>query len=135
MDDFMFNPKLKPVFLAVLGVIASTSSLYAADKQAAKTEIKVDKVIVNGILPDRLEAVPGSFNVIDKKQLEERRPVSIKEALSTTPGVNIVGEDSMGLNLNIGIRGMNPRRSARTLLMEDGVPIFFAPYGDPSAHY
>ena len=131
----MFNPKLKPVFLAVLGVIASTSSLYAADKQAAKTEIKVDKVIVNGILPDRLEAVPGSFNVIDKKQLEERRPVSIKEALSTTPGVNIVGEDSMGLNLNIGIRGMNPRRSARTLLMEDGVPIFFAPYGDPSAHY
>jgi Fe(3+) dicitrate transport protein len=135
MDCFMFNPKLKPVFLAVLGVIASTSSLYAADKQAAKTEIKVDKVIVNGILPDRLEAVPGSFNVIDKKQLEERRPVSIKEALSTTPGLNIVGEDSMSLNLNIGLRGMNPRRSARTLLMEDGVPIFFAPYGDPSAHY
>jgi Fe(3+) dicitrate transport protein len=73
--------------------------------------------------------------VIDKKQLEERRPVSIKEALSTTPGLNIVGEDSMSLNLNIGLRGMNPRRSARTLLMEDGVPIFFAPYGDPSAHY
>lgn len=41
----------------------------------------------------------------------------------------------MSLNLNIGVRGMNPRRSARTLLMEDGVPIFFAPYGDPSAHY
>jgi Fe(3+) dicitrate transport protein len=135
MDCFMFNPKLKPVFLAVLGVIASTSSLYAADKQAAKTEIKLNQVVVNGILPDRLEAVPGSFNVIDQKQLEERRPVSIKEALSTTPGLNIVGEDSMGLNLNIGIRGMNPRRSARTLLMEDGVPIYFAPYGDPSAHY
>jgi Fe(3+) dicitrate transport protein len=119
----------------VLGVIASTSSLYAADKEAVNTEIKLDKVVVNGILPDRLEAVPGSFNVIDKKQLEERRPVSIKEALSTTPGLNVVGEDSMGLNLNIGLRGMNPRRSARTLLMEDGVPIFFAPYGDPSAHY
>lgn len=131
----MFNPKLKPVFLAVVGVIAATSSVYAADKAAAKADIKVDKVEVKGILPDRLEAVPGSFNVIDQKQLEERRPVSIKEALSTTPGINIVGEDSMGLNLNIGIRGMNPRRSARTLLMEDGVPIFFAPYGDPSAHF
>jgi Fe(3+) dicitrate transport protein len=131
----MFNPKLKPVFLAVVGVIAATSSVYAADEATAKADVKVDKVIVNGILPDRLEAVPGSFNVIDQKQLEERRPVSIKEALSTTPGINIVGEDSMGLNLNIGMRGMNPRRSARTLLMEDGVPIFFAPYGDPSAHY
>ena len=55
-------------------------------------------------MPDRLEAVPGSFNVIDQKQLEERRPVSIKEALTTTPGINIVGEDSMGLNLNIPYR-------------------------------
>jgi Fe(3+) dicitrate transport protein len=137
----MINPKFKPVFLAVLGVIAATSSVYAADKPADKskpadkTEIKLNQVVVNSILPDRLEAVPGSFNVINQKQLEERRPVSIKEALSTTPGLNIVGEDSMGLNLNIGLRGMNPRRSARTLLMEDGVPIFFAPYGDPSAHY
>jgi len=131
----MFNPKLKPVFLAVVGVFAATTSVYAADEVAAKVDVKVDEVIVSGILPDRLEAVPGSFNVIDQKQLEERRPISIKEALSTTPGINIVGEDSLGLNLNIGIRGMNPRRSSRTLLMEDGVPIFFAPYGDPSAHY
>lgn len=131
----MLSPKLKPVFLAVVAALTATTSLYAADKVADKTEIKLNQVVVNSILPDRLEAVPGSFNVVDQKQLEERRPVSIKEALSTTPGVNIVGEDSMGLNLNIGIRGMNPRRSARTLLMEDGVPIYFAPYGDPSAHY
>jgi Fe(3+) dicitrate transport protein len=131
----MLSPKFKPVFLAVVAALTATTSLYAADKVADKTEIKLNQVVVNSILPDRLEAVPGSFNVVDQKQLEERRPVSIKEALSTTPGVNIVGEDSMGLNLNIGIRGMNPRRSARTLLMEDGVPIYFAPYGDPSAHY
>jgi Fe(3+) dicitrate transport protein len=136
----MFNPKLKPVLLAVIGVLAVSSSAYAADEDTKKAEekkadLKIEKVKVNGILPDRLESVPGSFNVIDQKQLEERRPVSIKEALSSTPGINIVGEDSMSLNLNIGIRGMNPRRSSRTLLMEDGVPIFFAPYGDPSAHY
>ena len=131
----MLNPKLKPMFIAVVAALTATTSLYAADKVTDKTEIKLNQVVVNSILPDRLEAVPGSFNVVDQKQLEERRPVSIKEALSTTPGVNIVGEDSMGLNLNIGIRGMNPRRSARTLLMEDGVPIYFAPYGDPSAHY
>jgi Fe(3+) dicitrate transport protein len=114
--------------------VAIACSLMATLAQAAE-EKKLEKIEVKGILPDKLESVPGSFNVIDQKQLEERRPVSIKEALSTTAGINIVGEDSMGLNLNIGIRGQNPRRSARTLLMEDGVPIFFAPYGDPSAHY
>jgi Fe(3+) dicitrate transport protein len=136
MDCFMFNPKLKPVFLAVLGVIASTSSVYAADKEAAKTEIKLDKVVVNGILPEKLEAVPGSFDIVDEKRINERRPFSIKEALADVPGLNVVtSEDPLGLALNIGIRGMDPRRSSRTLLMEDGMSIFLAPYGDPSAHY
>ena len=131
----MINLKLKPVVFAVVSVIAATSSVYAADKATAKTDIKADKVIVNGILPDRLEAVPGSFNVIDQKQLVERRPFSVKEALNNTAGINIVGEDSMGFGLNIGMRGLDPRRTSRTLLMEDGMPLFLAPYGDPSAHY
>jgi Fe(3+) dicitrate transport protein len=120
----------------VLGVIASTSSLYAADKEAAKTEIKLNQVLVKGILPEKLEAVPGSFDIVDEKKLIERRPFSIKEALADVPGLNVVtSEDPIGLALNIGIRGMDPRRSSRTLLMEDGMPIFLAPYGDPSAHY
>lgn len=98
--------------------------------------IKLDTVTVTGILPDRLESVPGSIAVIDEKELEVRRPFSIKEALNTVPGVHIVAnEDPQSLGLNIGVRGMDPRRTARTLLMEDGVPLFLAPYGDPAAHY
>jgi Fe(3+) dicitrate transport protein len=132
----MFNPKLKPVFLAVVGVIAATSSVYAADEVAAKADVKVDKVIVKGILPEKLEAVPGSFDIVDEEKLIERRPFSIKEALADIPGVNVVtSEDPIGLALNIGIRGMDPRRTSRTLLLEDGMPLFLAPYGDPSAHY
>lgn len=45
------------------------------------------------------------------------------------------GEDALGLNLNVGVRGLNPRRSSRVLLLEDGFPIHLAPYSDPSAHY
>jgi Fe(3+) dicitrate transport protein len=105
---------------------------YATDPQP----IELKAVTVTGILPDRLEAVPGSFSVVDEKELEVRRPFSIKEALNTVPGVNIVAnEDPLGLALNIGIRGMDPRRTSRTLLMEDGMPLHLAPYGDPSAHY
>ncbi|HEY0842484.1 TonB-dependent receptor family protein [Methylotenera sp.] len=101
----------------------------------AEEAIKLDKVEVTGILPEKLEAVPGSFNVVDEKELEARRPFSVTEALNNVPGVNVVGEDAFGLGLNIGIRGMDPRRTSRTLLLEDGVPLFLAPYGDPSAHY
>lgn len=132
----MKKPLVKLTSLAVMLAFSGVSAYAVAEDNDAKSEkLKLDKVTVKGILPEKLEAVPGSFNVIDQKALEERRPVSIKEALNNVPGINIVGEDSMSLNLNIGVRGMNPRRSARTLLMEDGVPIFFAPYGDPSAHF
>jgi Fe(3+) dicitrate transport protein len=44
----------------------------------------------------------------------------------------VVEENASGMRLNIGVRGLDPRRSARVLLMEDGVPIALAPYGDPS---
>jgi Fe(3+) dicitrate transport protein len=122
--------------LFVQPAFAAEDAAKAAKAEAAKVEkFTTEKVTVNGILPDNLEAVPGSFSVIDEEELQAKRPFSIQEALSDVPGINIVGEDALGLGLNIGIRGMDPRRTARTLLMEDGVPLFLAPYGDPSAHY
>lgn len=92
-------------------------------------------VTVTGTLPDRLEAVPGSSAVVNRQQLEAERPYSVREALQGVPGLHVVGEDAFGLNLNIGIRGLDPRRTSRTLLLEDGMPIHLAPYSDPTAHY
>jgi hypothetical protein len=50
----MFNPKLKPVFLAVVGVIAATSTVYAADKA-----IKADTVTVYSGTPLPGIGLPG----------------------------------------------------------------------------
>lgn len=97
--------------------------------------LQTKPVEVTSILPDRLETVPGSIAVVDEKELEARRPFSIKEAINNVPGIHVVEEDTFGLGLNIGVRGMDPRRTSRTLLLEDGMPLFLAPYGDPSAHY
>jgi len=109
------------------------SGIVAAEDEQA---LELKPINVKGILPEKLESVPGSFSVIDEAELEARRPFSIKEALSSVPGLNIIqNEDPLGLAQNIGVRGMDPRRTARTLLMEDGLPLFLAPYGDPSSHY
>lgn len=110
-------------------------ALLSLSIQTHADEITTNAVEVSGILPEKLESVPGSFNVIDEKALMERRPFTIREALNNVPGVNIVGEDAFVLSPNIGIRGLDPRRTSRTLLLEDGMPLFLAPYGDPSAHY
>ena len=123
---------LKKRIIATLLPMVFAQLAYAEDSQS----IKLDTVTVKGILPEKLESVPGSYSIIDEKELEARRPFSIKEALSSTPGINILqNEDPLGLAQNIGVRGMDPRRTARTLLLEDGMPLFLAPYGDPSSHY
>jgi Fe(3+) dicitrate transport protein len=97
--------------------------------------LDLEGITVQGILPDRLESVPGSFNLIKEKDLQERQPFSIGEALKFVPGLNVVGEDAFTMRPNIGIRGLDPRRTSRTLIMEDGMPMFLAPYGDPSANF
>lgn len=123
------NPKLKAI-PAIVSIAILTIPL-----QILADEIAVETVEVTGILPEKLESVPGSFNVVDEADLIERRPFSVREALNNVPGINIVGEDAFVLAPNIGIRGLDPRRTSRTLLLEDGMPLFLAPYGDPSAHY
>jgi Fe(3+) dicitrate transport protein len=90
----------------------------------------------SSILPGSMETLPGSSFVLSRDDLQARNPFSIIETIREIPGLHVVGEDVAGTHLNIGLRGLNSRRSSRTLLLEDGAPtIFFAPYGDPSAHY
>lgn len=134
----MQKPRRKLIAIATaaaLSLQAYASHALAEDTRSNAKSVEVDAVEVRGILPDRLDSVPGSYYVIDQKALDERRPFSIQEALTSVPGVNVVSENTFGLGVNIGIRGLNPRRTARTLLMEDGMPLFLAPYGDPAAHY
>ncbi|MDO9393973.1 MAG: TonB-dependent receptor [Methylotenera sp.] len=122
----------KKIYIALLSALAVSHA--QAESKAEAIELKAVTVI--GILPEKLESVPGSFTVVDEKEMEAKRPFSVKEALSNVAGINIVtSEDPMSLALNIGVRGNDPRRSARTLLLEDGMPLFLAPYGDPAAHY
>jgi Fe(3+) dicitrate transport protein len=128
----MGKPSKKVIATAI--ALALSSNAYHAIAEEAQGET-IEAVVVQGILPDRLESVPGSFNVVDEKTLRERQPFSMNEALNYIPGINIVGEDAFTLRPNIGIRGLDPRRTSRTLIMEDGMPLFLAPYGDPSANF
>ncbi|TXI36754.1 MAG: TonB-dependent receptor [Methylophilus methylotrophus] len=127
--------KKQSILMATVLAFNPAMEVFAEEKERQDATLDVPPVMVKGILPDRLESVPGSYYLVDEKALEERRPFSVQEALNNVPGVNVVGENTFGLGVNIGIRGLNPRRTARTLLMEDGMPLFLAPYGDPAAHY
>jgi Fe(3+) dicitrate transport protein len=125
--------KLKPKIIST--AIMSSLMLMPYAVLAEEDTVDTGKMTVTGILPDRLEAIPGSFSIIDEEYLEERRPISNIERLRTVPGINVVPDGSMGFDTNIGIRGQNPRRSAKAMIMEDGMHLQLAPYADPVVHY
>lgn len=79
--------------------------------------------------------IPGSVQVIDLPMLEQSRVMTVNEALRKVPGVHARDEEGLGLRPNLGLRGVNPTRSTKVLLLEDGIPLAYAPYGDNAAYY
>ena len=95
---------------------------------------ELDRVVVVGT-KERAAAQPGSAQVLDQAELESARVLSVAEALRKVPGVVVRDEEGFGLRPNIGIRGLNPTRSTKVLLLEDGLPFAFAPYGDNASYF
>ena len=82
-----------------------------------------------------VERTPGAVDIIDQRTLESSRVLSSSEALRKVSGLNVRDEEGFGLRPNIGIRGLNPTRSTKVLLLEDGLPLTYAPYGDNASYY
>ena len=101
-------------------------------------QIAVDVSITASYLagtPESLSEIPGSIERIDTQTLENSRVFNFSEALRKISGVNVRDEEGFGLRPNIGIRGTNPTRSTKVLLLEDGLPLSYAPYGDNASYY
>lgn len=105
------------------------------DESPREEILHVPLTEVIGTGPEALEHIPGSGRVITQKEIWENHRLTVNEALRDVPGVNVRDEDGLGLRPNIGIRGLDPTRSRKVHIMEDGVPIMLLPYGDPSSYY
>lgn len=75
----------------------------------------------------------GARNVVDDKALQESGARSLEDALRQVPGVTVTDESGTGVLPNIGVRGLNPLRSEQVLLLQDGMPMTLAPYGQTGA--
>ncbi len=93
------------------------------------------EVRVVGDRADQIQKIPGSFTVVDKRAIERARPVDAAEMLRTVPGVLVRQDTSGGLRLDIGIRGLDPGRSRRLLVLEDGIPLAINPYAEPDLYF
>jgi Fe(3+) dicitrate transport protein len=84
---------------------------------------------------EQIQRIPGSALVIPETRLAQINPTNANEVFRSVPGINVRDEEGQGLRPNIGIRGLDPTRSRKVLMLEDGVPIALAPYGEPELYY
>ncbi len=87
-------------------------------------DIELPRIDIVGREENALSKIPGTVDVIDQQKMEVLQPQSLQDVLKTIPGVNVRGDEGgLGSIPNIGIRGLNPSRSSKVLLLEDGAPI------------
>jgi Fe(3+) dicitrate transport protein len=116
------------VALASMGMEAKVA---AAEEREETTAPRVDVIGT----PENLPEISGTATVLGPRELETARVFTTTEALRKAPGVYVRDEEGFGLRPNIGIRGLNPSRSTKVLLLEDGIPLSYAPYGDNASYY
>src|SRR5690606_26679309 len=113
---------------------AAVAAAYSTSAGAQDGDM-LPTVVVREIMPDDIGRTPGAAARLTGEQIRALRPYSMHDALGFVPGVRTIDDDAAGRRSGIGIRGAPPRRSRKTLLLEDGTPINASTYLDSSAHY
>ena len=127
----MNHSALRTAFL--LGC-ASSACPALAESGATEAAQPATEIVVVGTAEEAGE-IAGSFSKVTEDDLIRTRVLNVNDALRQVPGVFARDEEGAGMRANIGIRGLNPVRSTKVLLLEDGIPLGFAPYGDNAAYY
>ena len=116
----VFLPRNRLAWFSSLALLYGASFSVWANAQ----DIELPRIDIVGREENALYKIPGTVDVINQQRMEELQPQSLQDVLKTVPGVNVRGDEGgLGSIPNIGIRGLNPSRSSKVLLLEDGAPI------------
>jgi Fe(3+) dicitrate transport protein len=114
--------------------VMAQSATQAADQGKLEVAQALPPITVIGSKDDAA-ALVGSGQYVDREDITRQGYDDIHRLLREIPGVYVREEDGYGLFPNISLRGVDPGRSAKLTLMEDGVLTAPAPYTDPAAYY
>lgn len=104
--------KLRPLALAL--ALACSATVSAQESELPRINVFGKKLA---------HQQTGSVALIDKEKLDLLQPLSTQDALKSVPGVIVREEEGYGFIPNIGMRGLNPNRSQKVLVLEDGAPV------------
>ena len=122
-----------PIALFVAISFLMLSVVPAAFAQDSKRLI-LDEVKVVGS-KSNVKEIAGSAAYIDATEIRKQNYDNVDRVLRKVPGVYTREEGGNGQFPNISIRGVDPGRSTKVTIMEDGILTAPAPYSAPAAYY
>ncbi len=136
---------LRAIFFLILTGLSLVTAQQANIKVITADELSQQDTLISayempqieviGRKPGLLNRVPGSAKIISRQELARIDALSGNEVFRRITGLYPVDEEGAGLRLNLGVRGLEPDRSRTVLMLEDGVPVSLAPYGEPEMYY
>ena len=126
--------KLSCASRLLLAIAYAQAGISVGHTQESTPEMSMATVFVIGG-EENLTSLGGAGQILGKKELEDSHVFTVNEALRKVAGVNARDEEGFGLRPNIAMRGLNPTRSTKITLLEDGLALAYAPYGDNASYY
>lgn len=118
---------------AVPSEVESEAAEVAVASEASTEEPLEVRII--GDSADAIQKIPGSFTTLRAPEIAAANPQDTAELLRRVPGLFVREDTGGGGRLDIGIRGLDPGRSRRLLVLEDGVPLAINPYAEPDLYF
>ncbi|WP_394823157.1 TonB-dependent receptor family protein [Pendulispora albinea] len=128
------SPRTQAAFVLACST-AMASPAFAQNATSAPTAPPAPPPQEVSVVGTRIARTAGSAHVVREKQLDAFKYDDPTAVVTQVPGVYARGEDGFGLRPNIGVRGVNPDRSKKVALMEDGIPFAPAPYSASAAYF
>ena len=123
------------IHLLLAGAVAPAAAQTAGPATPAATlpTVTVTTDWLGGASAKAARKHPGARTVVEQQGLTETGARTLEDVLRQVPGVAVADESGTGVLPNIGVRGLNPLRSEQVLLLQDGIPMTLAPYGQTGA--
>lgn len=119
--------------LAILCALSGrTYATAPADHAGKLATVQVQGDVLGDSDAKEVHAYAGSRVVIDHEKLEKSGYRSLDDALQQVPSIKIMDETGTGVLPQIMLRGLYESRSGRVQVLEDGIPMSLAPYGQTS---
>lgn len=121
-------PAGKSILILVLGLwVLCLSNLPAQaenSEESGTQTIKLDELVITATRKEeKIRNLPGSVAVISRDEIEQSDAKEVPELLKSIPGVTFGDSYGNGTQFSFGLRGVNPGRCNKVLVMVNGVPM------------